>query len=139
MRFEHEINIAAPAVRVWELTIDIERWPAITSTVTKVERLDQGPLRVGSRARLKQPGQGARVWTVTALEAASGFVWEAKFAGLQMVGSHFVVPDGDSCRNRLVLEITGRGAGLFGRVAGGRLRKSLATENAGFKKAAESG
>jgi len=38
--------------------------------MTSVERLDDGPITLGSRARVKQPGQRPAVWTVTELETA---------------------------------------------------------------------
>ena len=55
MRFMATIDVAAPAQLVYEVYTDVERWPEWAASVTSVERLDQGPLRVGSRARIKQP------------------------------------------------------------------------------------
>ena len=55
--------------------------------MTSVERLDDGPLAVGSRARVA-PGQRARVWTVTRLEPGRLFAWEARALGVRMNGSH---------------------------------------------------
>ena len=34
---------------------DVERWSEWTSTVTPAKRLDDGPLGVGSQARIEQP------------------------------------------------------------------------------------
>ena len=80
MRFENTIEIDAPADRVWALTTDVESWPAITPTMTKVERLDNGPFHATSTARVKQPGQRAKVWTVTAFDPDHSFTWETRRA-----------------------------------------------------------
>jgi uncharacterized membrane protein len=137
MRVENTITIDAPADVVWDLTMDVTRWPAMTSTVQRVERLDAGPLQVGSAARIKQPGQPSAVWTVTKLVANRQFVWRTTRLGLTMTGSHLLEDLGDGCRNTLTLDVAGRGARLFGMIFGGRLRKALETENAGFKATAQ--
>jgi len=137
MRFENTIEIDAPADRVWALTTDVESWPAITPTITKVERLDDGPFRAASTARVKQPGQRAKVWTVTAFDPDHSFTWEARLLGTQMTASHTVTPTGAGASNTLVLDVTGPGSGLVGRLVGRQISKALATENASFKRAAE--
>ncbi|WP_117215511.1 SRPBCC family protein [Allorhizocola rhizosphaerae] len=138
MRWQHTITISAPVRRVWELTLDVEGWPGYTPTMQRVERLDSGPIAVGSSARIKQPGQAAAIWTVTRLEPEREFTWQTKRMGITMTGSHLLAPTADGCRNTLVLEITGFGARLLGLVAGRALADALAKENHGFKKAAES-
>jgi uncharacterized membrane protein len=137
MVIEHELTIDAPDHVVWRLTEDVEGWPTLTPTMTSIERLDDGPLHVGSRARVKQPAQRATVWTVTRLEPSELFEWEANVFGVRMVGRHRITADGDSCRNTLQIEMSGRGSGVLGALTGGRIRKAIATENEGFKRAAE--
>jgi hypothetical protein len=137
MRLEDETVIAAPVDVVWRLTEDIESWPGITPTVTRVERLDAGALQVGSAARLEQPGLPPKVWTVTRLEENSLFEWETRIYGVRFTGRHQLASTGDGCRNTLVLDLHGRGAGVLGALAGRKLRRSLAAENAGFKERAE--
>lgn len=142
MLIEHEITIDAAVDVVWELTENVEGWPAITPTMTTVERLDDGPFGVGSRARVKQPAQRPTVWTVTRFEPNHVFEWEAKVFGVRMVGRHTITPIADSSatpvtRNTLQIEMTGRGAGVLGRLSGGRIRKAITTENEGFKRTAE--
>ncbi len=137
MQLTHSIDIDAPPERLWALTLDVESWPDITPTMTKVELLDPGPLRLGSRARIRQPRQRPRVWTVTELREPERFVWTASFGPLRMAGSHEVSPSPEGCTNRLGLEVTGWGAGLVGRAFSRVLAGALRTENEGFKRFAE--
>ncbi len=137
MRLENEIDIAAPGETVWALTLDVERWPDLTPTMTEITRLDDGPLAVGSQARVKQPAQRARVWTVTRLEP-NHYEWDAAMGPIRMRGGHHITPTDTGCTNRLTLDLEGFGSGLFGLVAKRTLAKALQTENEGFKAAAES-
>ena len=137
MRLEHDLLIQAPVETVWALTLDVERWPESTPTITEVVRLDDGPLAVGSQARIKQPGQGPRVWTVSRLEGPHEFEWGTKVGTVTMRGGHHLTAEGDGCRNTLTLELEGFGAGLLGRLAGKKLLQAITTENEGFKATAE--
>jgi uncharacterized membrane protein len=138
MRFEHSEPIAAPADIVWRLTLDIERWPQITPTVAHVERLDEGELAVGSRARLRQPGQRPATWTVTEIDHAQRrFAWSSKVFGVTTLGVHEVRDASEGCVNLLAIEMSGRGAPLVARLGGRAIRKALADENSGYRAAAE--
>lgn len=137
MRFEDEVFIKAPVDEVWRLTTDVESWPAMSPTFTSVQRLDEGPLAVGSEARVKQPGQRPTTWTVTAVDPPTMFAWEARVLGVHMVASHHLSAVEGGCRNRLAVEMTGRGGRFLGMLIGRAMRRSLATENEGFKRHAE--
>ena len=140
MLIEDSQEIEASTQRVWAVTVDIERWPDLLPTVTSVERLDEGPLRVGSRARLKQPAQRPTVWTVTRLDAPAAFEWEAVVFGVPTRAAHRIEPLGPNrCRNTLALELTGRWAGIVGRLVGRRMRSVLRTEQERFSAAAQEG
>lgn len=93
MRFEATIGVAAPAERVFDVYSDVERWPDWTQSVTSVERLDQGPLRVGSRVRIKQPRFPVAVWEVIELVPGRSFTWVARGPGIVTTGSHVVAPE----------------------------------------------
>jgi uncharacterized membrane protein len=138
MLWEHTAVIDAPADVVWRLTTDVARWPSFMPTVQRVERLDSGPLRLGSAARLKQPGQLPAVWTVTRLEPMRAFVWQTRRMGMTMTGSHVLEPAGSGCRNTLAVELTGRGSGPLGALIAPMIRKVLRDENAAFQRAARS-
>ena len=136
MTITHELIIEAPVPDVWALTVDVEAWPAMTPTITSVQRLDTGPLRVGSTARIKQPGQSARIWTVTTLEPNEAFAWETKVFGMRMIGGHRLEQVGEGCRNVLSVGMSGALSGIVEGLLERQLRKTIATENEGFRRAA---
>lgn len=138
MHWDHILEIDTPPEALWALTLDVEALPTISpTTMSHVVRLDPGELRPGSRVRIKQPKQAARVWTVTEADPPSRFVWETRVGRARMVATHVIEPVGEGSRNTLRLDLTGTGAGLLGRLLGGTFAKVLATENAGFKRVAE--
>jgi uncharacterized membrane protein len=132
-----ELVIDAPVERVWGLTVDLEGWPSVTPTVTSVERLDDGPVAVGSRARLKQPGRRAAVWTVSRFEPNAHFEWGTTVLGMRMVAGHHLEGVDGGTRNRLTLELSGFGSGPMGKLIGRRITEAIATENRSFRAAAE--
>jgi uncharacterized membrane protein len=137
MRYEHEINIDAPVEVVWQLVTQVEDWPSFTPTMTRVERLDTGPIRVGSQARVDLPGQRTAVWTVTRLDPPSSFVWRTRVMGVTMTATHDLQAADGGCSSTLVIELSGLGASVLGRIAGSRIRRSIAEENRAFKRRAE--
>jgi len=64
--FAISVDIAAPPPVVWAVMRDVERWPEWTTTVTRIERLDSGPLTVGSRLRIRQPKLLPADWWIAA-------------------------------------------------------------------------
>ena len=100
-------HIDAPAPEVWRVMADVVRWPEWTPTVDSVERLDEGPFGVGSRARVRQPRLPAATWRVSELVDGRSFTWEATGPGMRTVGRHEVVPDGTGSRVTLGIEQAG--------------------------------
>ncbi len=88
MRYEATIDVAAPARQVFDVYADVERWPDWTASDTSIERLDEGPLRVGSRARVRQPWLPTTVWEVTELVPGERFSWVARGPGVVTTGIH---------------------------------------------------
>ncbi|WIM92468.1 SRPBCC family protein [Actinoplanes oblitus] len=139
MRYWETIDIDAPVALIWRLTTDIEDWPDFLPTVRRLDRLDTGELRVGSAARLEQPGQSSAVWTVTHLEPDREFTWETHRPGLRLTGRHLLEPVGAGTRMTLVLETAGWAAGLASVLFGGMMRGSLRRESEGFARRATAG
>jgi uncharacterized membrane protein len=132
-----ELLIDADIEQVWALTVDVEAWPSLTPTVTRVERLDDGPFGIGSRARIKQPGMRPAVWTVTRFERPTAFAWQTKVLTVTMTGSHHLEAVDGRCRNVLRVELAGPGQGLLRRLLGRRIQQAIDTENEGFRARAE--
>ncbi|GAA4556526.1 SRPBCC family protein [Streptomyces collinus] len=71
IRYESDILVKAPLRTVWKLQTDVERWPSWQPPVTTMERLDQGPLRKGSRFRWTTPAPATPTTPATTLEITS--------------------------------------------------------------------
>ena len=138
MRWTHEETIDAPTDVVWRANSDVTDWPGFLPTVRSVERLDEGPFLLGSRAQIKQPGQPMAIWEVTSFEPGRQFSWRSERRGMTFVGTHQVEPEGAGCRNVLTLELTGPLAPVMGLLLSPVMRRVLRTEGACFKARAES-
>ena len=134
MRFEASADVSASAERVFETYADVERWPTWTSSVTSVERLDEGPLRVGSRARIRQPRLPVAVWEVTDLVPGRSFTWVARGPGILTTGTHQVTSTHDGRATVVaILEQAGPLGPLVGLLTRGLTRRYLETEVRGLK------
>jgi hypothetical protein len=122
----------------WAVLRDVTDWPRWTRSMNAVERLDDGPLRLGSRARIKQPGTQPLVWEVTTFADEAEFSWTNHSPGVRTVGRHFIQPTADGgTRITLELEQTGPLARLLHLLSGKRNRRFLELEVAGLKAASE--
>lgn len=107
MLFETTKHIDSPAQRVWDVLIDVDRWPEWTPTIDRVERIDKGPFQVGSRTTIRQPKLPRATWKVTELQNGHSFTWVASGPGRKTIAQHSVVPDASGCTVTLSLEQTG--------------------------------
>ena len=138
MNAQHSVTIGAPAAQVWEVYADVERWPEWTASVSSVTLLDAGPLRLGTRARIKQPRFPPLVWTVATIEPDRTWSWVTRSPGSVATGTHTVVPVGPmTTRVELSIDQTGPLGGLVGRLSRRLTRRYLAMEAAGLKRRVE--
>jgi uncharacterized membrane protein len=134
MRFEASAEVSAPAQQVFATYADVERWPSWTSSVTSVELLDKGPLRIGSRARIRQPKLPETIWQVTRLDPGREFSWQATGPGVLTTGTHRVTPRGDDTATvTAILEQAGPLGPLVGLLTRRLTRRYLDTEVRGLK------
>jgi hypothetical protein len=125
---------------VWEVLTDVARWPEWTPTVTRVERVEDGQLEVGSRTKIWQPQLMANTWQVTALnEQAGDFTWQTNRPGIKVIATHRVEPTSDGVRVTLTLDYRG----LLGPLMAWQLKALnwdyLTREAQGLKRRCESG
>lgn len=131
------VTIAAPPERVWEVLFDVEHWPERIPTVDSVERLDDGPLAVGSRTRLRQPRLPTAVWTVTELTDGTSFTWGSRSPGVTIDASHLVEPDPDGSRLTLSVTVSGPLSAVGWLMTRSLTRQYVETEADSIKRAAE--
>jgi uncharacterized protein YndB with AHSA1/START domain len=132
------IDVAASPDRVWEVLVDVERWPEWTDSVSSVRLLDAGPLAVGSRVEISQPRIPTGRYTVTALEPGSAFTWEQRQPGSPVSAHHqcAALPDGVT-RVELRVVMTGPVGGVVGWLYRTLTTRYLGMEVAGLKARAE--
>ena len=140
MDLELSIDIDAAPERVWSVMADVERWPEWTSSMTRVERLDDGPFRLGCTARVKQPRMKELVWKVTDIEPGRQFAWRARGMGADTLALHRIEPrptGGSSVTLRLEQKgpLVPLMAPMLRRVA----LRSMRTEAEGLKRRSETG
>jgi uncharacterized membrane protein len=132
-----ERTVNSPAAVVWALLRDLERWDQVLPTMDEVRPLDTGPIAVGSRFEVRQPGLRAAVYEVTEWQPERSFTWVASSPGVRTTATHVVEQVGGVTRLALGIRWTGPLAGLVGLVFGGRARRMVEQEGDTFVRLAE--
>jgi hypothetical protein len=95
-------------------------------------------LRVGGRARVKQPGRPPLVWEVSEFEPGTSFTWRAASVGVAATAFHVVRPLSRSrAELKLGLQQSGPLVPLVRLLAGRRTRRFVRLEADGLKRCAE--
>ena len=133
------VDLAAPPELVWQVLSDVEHWSDWTASVRWVRRLEDGPLRPGSTAKISQPKVPTVDWVVTELDPGRTFTWVSVAPGAVTTARHSVeaLPGGGS-RVRLSVDQAGMLGSLVGRLYRGLTDRYLAMESAGLKACCES-
>jgi hypothetical protein len=132
-RFSITTDIPATPDRVWAILADIERWPEWTPSVSRIRRLDRGPLGVGSRARIHQPRLLPATWRIVELAEGRRFTWVTGGPGIHAVADHSVEPIERGSRVTLSVRFEGLLASLVARLTRDLNRRYLELEAAGLR------
>ena len=132
------IDVAASPGRVWDVLVDVERWPQWTDSVTSVRLSDAGPLAVGSRVAISQPRIPTATYTVIEWEPISVFTWEQRQPGSTVAAHHVCapLPDGGT-RVELRVVMSGTVGDVVGRLYRRLTQRYLAMETTGLQARAE--
>ena len=136
--FSIAVAIDAAPDRVWSVMRDVERWPEWTPTVRRIQRLDQGPLAVGSRVVVWQPKLPPAKWKVTELDdVRRSFTWETWSPGMRLQARHWVEETGKTSRATLSIRFSGLLGPLFARLTRNLNDRYLALEAKGLREWSE--
>jgi hypothetical protein len=106
--------------------------------MTRITPLADGPLGIGSKARVKQPRLLATTMTVTAFEPEKAFTWETGAFGGKAVAIHEISPNANGGTHlRLALEMTGGLSSVFGPLMAKMSRNYVNMEADGLKRQSE--
>ncbi len=127
---ERSLLINAPPARVYEAYVDLSQWPEWTPHFREIRLLTEGPLAVGSRARISlKINPLATVWEVTEIVDGRSFAWaSSSLPGLRLVFHHIAEGADDGTRATLRIHIRGPLAFLthfVGRIYGRNLDHAL--------------
>ncbi len=138
MEHETSVEVTAPPEAVFAVLVDVARWPEWTPTVTAAVPEGDGPIVVGARYRLRQPGMAEATWEVTALDPGRRFEWATGRPGFRLTADHIVDEAGPG-RSRVALRLTVGGlvGHLAALLAGGKMRRLVDQEAAGLKERCE--
>jgi hypothetical protein len=129
MRYETSTTTSAEPARLWAVVADVEKWPEWIDVYEYVRPDQQGPMRLGHTARVKQRGLAAGTWTVTELDEGKVFAWESRQPGVRLLGRHVVTAEpGGGSRLTLQLEQSGWLSGLVTALMGGKVRRYVDLE-----------
>ena len=137
MDVQISVDIAAPPDVVWSVMADVERWHEWTPSVRSIRRIDRGPLRIGSRALIRQPRFPPAVWKVTALDPGHSFTWKSGAPGMWVYAHHSVEAVNGGARVTLRLLYEGVVGRLMGRITYAITNRYLGLEAAGLKQRSE--
>jgi hypothetical protein len=135
--FQISIDIAAPPDVVWSVMSDAERWHEWTPSVSSIRLLDKGPLRIGSRALIRQPKFPPAMWKVTAIEPGRTFTWKTGMPAMWAYGTHSVMASPTGTRATLSLHYEGVLGRLLARLTEGITNRYLDFEATGLKRRSE--
>ena len=135
--FSIAVEIAAPPPRVWGIMKDVERWHEWTASITSVRLFEGGPLRVGSRAEVRQPKLPPARWKVTEVEDGTQFTWVSRAPGIVVTARHGVEPSATGTRATLSIHYGGMFGPLLAALTRGINERYIGMEAAGLKRRSE--
>lgn len=106
-RVQRETTINVPPEKVWEAFMDLPSWLEWNPHMREITSLSEGPLAVGSRARIVLRTGLSSQWEVTELSTGRSFTWVSQVLGARTTFGHEVAPADGGSRAVLWIEASG--------------------------------
>lgn len=135
---QQSLRVTAPPDRVWDAVVDFEARPRWEPRVKEARIEGGGPLREGSRIRLKVD-RDRFTSTVVEMRSSQRLTLLVKGPGFRVHHIYDLHPEGDITNVTLTGQYHGIIGGLVTRFMSGSLRRDLTDELAAIKRAAEAG
>ncbi|HEU5045371.1 MAG TPA: SRPBCC family protein [Nocardioidaceae bacterium] len=122
-------DVDATVESLWGMVSDVARWDSLLPTVDKVSRLDAGgPIGVGSRFEVDQPGLAKAVYEITDWRPNRGFTWVAAAPGVRTTATHELTAEGQGARLALGVDWSGPLAWLVRLMFASKARRMVELE-----------
>jgi hypothetical protein len=120
------------------LLSDLDHWADLLPTIQQIIRLSgDGPVGVGDRFEVQQPGLPKAVYEITHWEPGQAFTWVSSASGVRTTASHRLRPEPDGTGLALSIEWSGPSAWLARLLAGPKARRMVELEADTFVRLAE--
>jgi hypothetical protein len=113
----------AAITTLWEALADLPSWPDWCPAFSAVQ--PDGPLQVGTTARVVQPELRAATWTVQQVEPGRSFRWSTSGPGFRVVADHLLQERGPGTSVTLTVTVTGPMGWAVTMVSGRAMRRYL--------------
>jgi hypothetical protein len=127
----------ASAEDLWALLSDLDNWADLLPTMQQVTRVRDGPIGVGGRFEVRQPGLPKAEYEITHWEPGRGFTWVSSAVGVRTTASHRLDAEPEATTLVLSIEWSGPLAWLARLVAGSKARRMVEQEAETFVRLAE--
>jgi hypothetical protein len=131
------VSARAGTEELWALLADLDHWAVMLPTMQQVTRIGDGPVGVGARFEVRQPGLPKAVYEITHWEPGRAFIWVSSAAGVRTTVSHRLEPESDRTALVLGIEWSGPLAWLARLAAGAKARRMVEQEAETFVRLAE--
>lgn len=137
-KFTERIEIRARPAAIWDVMQKVESWKEWTTTITSIEKLDEGGVSIGTKLLIVQPNLPNSVWTVTDWIQQKRFIMKKGNAFLKVVAGHDIIKMKDYTMVELSIEFSGLFSRWVAKKYGAMMEHYLACEANGLKKICES-
>lgn len=130
------MSTKASAEELWALLSDLEHWASMLPTMQQVTRVS-GPIGVGGRFEVHQPGLPKAVYEISHWEPHRGFTWVSSTIGVRTTASHRLDSRPEGTELVLGIEWSGPLGWLARAVAGSKAKRMVEQEAETFVRLVE--